>query len=561
MKFILLLLIIFQFTYSYDYPKCVPITSDYCQNVLPYKITRYPNLAGDENEKDAINSIASYNMLVDTGCSQQLKFFLCSTYFPMCTDKVPIPIGPCRVVCEEVYQKCEPVLRDFSLPWPSVLNCTKYPLENGYRDEVCMGDVTSKENEKFKVEDEIDKSDESIEDLTLYNKDPLSNKSPIQSLKNCDIATYVYINKTNRCVSQCYAFESVHQQQIEEHARYSLAIISFISLCISATTCLISIIWKYNKMNYFNYSLFFSIIFFSLASFIKLISIQFRDSISCTTYNHISIIVVPELHHIPCVLIAILTYYFGTTARLWSVIASFAWRRSLNINTKSEDKTDKSKFQFRTATIACTLSFPIILLILMTKSTNVDITTGLCNVSPGYSNLQNLFNSLREIVFLIFSLLPIFSGCLKEISPKTLPNNYIVTQSKPLLRNTTIILFTILYFIFTTYWFYYSVQLFSSSSEIHWDIIIATNTFADAILGIFVSILFMVSVIVNHYCSTHISLSTVQKINNETTVYLPTTLPPPPPRYIVSRYGIHNNSVINDDYDNAMMNGTLRKPV
>ncbi|CEF67005.1 Frizzled-4 [Strongyloides ratti] len=560
MKFILLLLLL-KYSYSYEISKCIPITFDYCQNVLPYKITRYPNLAGDENEKDAINSIESYNMLVDTGCSQQLKFFLCSTYFPMCTDKVPIPIGPCRIICQEVHEKCEPVLRDFSLPWPSVLNCSRYPLENGYRDEVCMGDLTSKENKKNKPEDEDNKSDENIDELTLYDNLQISNKSPIQLMKKCDPITHVYINKTNRCVSQCYAFESVQQQQIEEHARYSLAIISFISLCISVSICFITIIWKWNKMNYFNYSLFFSIIFFSLASFVRLINIQFRDSISCTTYNHISIVVVPELHHIPCVLIAILTYYFGTTARLWSVIASFAWRRSLNINNKNEDKLEKGKFQFRTATIACTLTFPIILLILMTKSTNVDLTTGICNVSSGFSHLQNLFNSLREIVFLIFSLLPIFSGCLKEISPKKLPNNCIVSNSKPLLRNTIIVLFTILYFIFTTYWFYYAVQLFSSSSQIHWDIIIATSTFSDAILGIFVSIVLLLSIIINRYCFSHISLNNVQKINNETTVYLPTTLPPPPPRYILSRYGMQNNSVINDDYDNAMMSGTLRKPV
>uniref|UniRef100_A0A0N5A222 Frizzled-4 n=1 Tax=Parastrongyloides trichosuri TaxID=131310 RepID=A0A0N5A222_PARTI len=465
-----------------------------------------------------------------------------------------VAIGPCRAICREVHEKCEPVLRDFSLTWPAVLNCSKYPLENGYRNEVCMGELSSKEDDTIITEKDMDS--ENDDELMSFSK-----PSTIQSNKKCDPDTHVYINKTNRCASQCYAFESVQQQELEEYARSTLAIFSFISLCISISTTFIAMIWKCNKMNYFNYSMFFSIVFFALAGFVKLLNIQFRDSISCTTYNYISIIVVPELHHIPCVLIAILTYYFGTTARLWSIVACFAWKRSLNINSKNEDKVEKNKFKFRTATIACTSSFPVILLILMTKSTNVDLTTGLCNVTPGYSNLQNLFNSLREIIFLIFSLLPIFSGCLKELSPKTVSNTSNVTHTKPLLRNIFIVIFTILYFLFTTYWFYYAVQLYSTSSVKHWDIVVATNVYADAILGILVSIILLIILILDCYCTTHISLNHVQKINNETTIYLPTSLPPPPPRYIIPRYGMQNNSITTDDYDTAMVTGTLRKAV
>lgn len=38
----------------------------------------------------------------------------------MCTDKVPIPIGPCGSMCLSVKRKCLPVLHEFGFIWPEV---------------------------------------------------------------------------------------------------------------------------------------------------------------------------------------------------------------------------------------------------------------------------------------------------------------------------------------------------------------------------------------------------------------------------------------------------------
>lgn len=52
--------------------------------------------------------------------SVHLQFFLCSVYVPMCTDKVPIPIGPCSSMCISVKKRCFPVLHEFGFIWPEV---------------------------------------------------------------------------------------------------------------------------------------------------------------------------------------------------------------------------------------------------------------------------------------------------------------------------------------------------------------------------------------------------------------------------------------------------------
>ena len=125
--------------------KCVPITIKMCKDV-GYNLTRMPNLVGHELQKDAELQLQTFTPLIQFGCSSQLKFFLCSVYAPLCTEKIDVPIGACRPMCERVRSKCEPVLNKFNYPWPASLNCSQFPPRND-QHTMCMPGHASEEDE------------------------------------------------------------------------------------------------------------------------------------------------------------------------------------------------------------------------------------------------------------------------------------------------------------------------------------------------------------------------------------------------------------------------------
>lgn len=135
----LLLLFAFLWGVSISEPSlrtCEPIKIEMCMG-LGYNMTGMPNLGGNDMQQEADYNLKSFEPLIQYGCSQNLKLFLCSVYVPMCTEKVANPIGPCRGLCEGVRSRCYPVLQGFGFPWPDALNCSRFPAVNNH-EHMCM---------------------------------------------------------------------------------------------------------------------------------------------------------------------------------------------------------------------------------------------------------------------------------------------------------------------------------------------------------------------------------------------------------------------------------------
>ncbi|KAK3924157.1 Frizzled-2 [Frankliniella fusca] len=75
--------------------------------------------------------------LVEIKCSEDLKFFLCSLYAPICIPDYPQPLPACRSVCERAKDGCQPLMQQYGFQWPERMNCDKLPVY-GDPDNLCM---------------------------------------------------------------------------------------------------------------------------------------------------------------------------------------------------------------------------------------------------------------------------------------------------------------------------------------------------------------------------------------------------------------------------------------
>ncbi|CAL1530030.1 unnamed protein product [Lymnaea stagnalis] len=114
---------------SQEYPSCESnsvITT--CAN-LTFTWGTLPNMFGQCRAKDINIEVSHFDALVATNCHLNLKFFLCGVYSPFCVRAETPFMFPCKEICNEIRQACEPHYRRIyhRLPWPNKLQCHRYP--------------------------------------------------------------------------------------------------------------------------------------------------------------------------------------------------------------------------------------------------------------------------------------------------------------------------------------------------------------------------------------------------------------------------------------------------
>ena len=121
-------------------PKCEPLDEDVICKCRGYNQTYFPN-DRFSSQRGAKQQFAVFEDLIRTNCSPHLVSFLCSRYFPPCDPKWPFDyIPPCKELCLEVKQDCEPILRAYG-GWPDELKCNKFKSYNPR--EPCVSNETS----------------------------------------------------------------------------------------------------------------------------------------------------------------------------------------------------------------------------------------------------------------------------------------------------------------------------------------------------------------------------------------------------------------------------------
>ena len=405
---------------------CEPIKFDMCKG-LGYNVTGMPNLVKHKDQQDASLQLQTFTPLIQYGCSNQLKFFLCSVYMPMCTEKVLEPIGPCKPLCESVRRRCQPVLNEFGYPWPAALNCSKFPLHND-QNSMCMEgppEAEDKGEEEGVVDHRLHRSFRPHASFpsgsavyppsrTLPEPSPGSAGSLESHSGQCGMYAnaekYVYINRTERCALLC-GQDDAFSTEDKQFADVWMAIwagVCFVSTLFTVLTFLIdSQRFRYPERPVIFLSMCYNI--YSIAYIVRLIA--GRADIACDLEGQSgrSILIQEGLENTDCAIVFLLLYFFGTASSLWWVVLTFTWFLSAGLKWGHEAIQLHSSY-FHLAAWAVPAIKTIVILVM--RDVDADELTGVCYV--GNQNTATLigFAVAPLLVYLLLGVSFLAAGFL-----------------------------------------------------------------------------------------------------------------------------------------------------
>ena len=392
---------------------CEPIRFEMCKG-LGYNVTGMPNLVGHRDQQDASLQLQTFTPLIQYGCSNQLKFFLCSVYVPMCTEKVMAPIGPCRPMCESVRRRCQPVLNEFGYPWPTALNCSKFPPHND-QNHMCMDGP----GEEVEVDVDTHRPYKPRPPLggraTLYPEVPAGpGSSNVHHLRKCfmyeNAGKYVYINRTERCALLC-GQDDAFSTEDKRFADVWMAIwagVCFLSTLFTVFTFLIdSQRFRYPERPIIFLSMCYNI--YSIAYIVRLIA--GRDDIACDMESQSgkSILIQEGLENTDCAIVFLLLYFFGTASSLWWVVLTFTWFLSAGLKWGHEAIQLHSSY-FHLAAWAVPAIKTIVILVM--RDVDADELTGVCYVGNQNTTTLMGFAVAPLIVYLLLGVSFLAAGFL-----------------------------------------------------------------------------------------------------------------------------------------------------
>nr|CDS33207.1 frizzled 4 [Hymenolepis microstoma] len=267
-------------THEIPASQCLPIEEPSCLG-LEYTHTYLPNIIGLTSQSESAKRIHDYAPLLKLGCSTYLEFFLCSVYFPMCTESMgeQVLLKPCASFCNHVRYRCVPLMFSFNFPWPEELNCSRLPSD----DEMC---------------------------IRPHSFDSDSHLTEISTLVVNETVT-----KTSELLNTSASGEFTIEQKII--AKYIL--VGAISL--NAICCLISVSLYTCNRDRFAHPLR-PLVFLPQACMLEMSSylpqLLFRRSVKDITADH-------RLINIACLGQFALAYYARTAIEIWFVILSLSW--------------------------------------------------------------------------------------------------------------------------------------------------------------------------------------------------------------------------------------------
>ena len=104
---------------------CEEVKQLTCASLHDDYLTHFPS-KDFVTQDDADKQFNSFVPALSSNCSDMLEIFLCTSHYPVCVNGSE-QIYPCKYVCEQVQQSCEPFLLKYNMSWPEFFNCSNFP--------------------------------------------------------------------------------------------------------------------------------------------------------------------------------------------------------------------------------------------------------------------------------------------------------------------------------------------------------------------------------------------------------------------------------------------------
>ncbi|CRK89627.1 CLUMA_CG003269, isoform A [Clunio marinus] len=359
--------------------------------------------------------------MTNSHCSRQIRFLICSSLFPWCSDEIPRPVMACRNVCEKVKSDCfqDPIIK----LWPHFLDCEQLPQPE--KQELCMtmpdeamiddGDYNS-ENQTKSVEEndhEVVQTKYNInnrpQQATFWWKLTQSHQmyNKVSTLSTCP--QNFTIDERGNCVYKCGtdAFYTTHQKKVIE-----TCILVFSVLCFIFT--LFSLITFWTESTRFKFPerpVLFLTLCYNLLSICYLLKIFYqKSSVKLTIdelneFNDISAIKTSDMSASQCVINSqclayfIIINYLMISASFWWFIFGLCWWLSTSKQWSPEALERKSGL-FHVLAWLVPLASPIAALLFgVIKKTEL---TGMCT-AVGFTEIPSLILLSIGAIFIVLS--------------------------------------------------------------------------------------------------------------------------------------------------------------
>ena len=379
--------------------QCEEITVPMCKQI-GYNATIFPNELEHNTQNEAGLEIHQFWPLVEIGCSDQLRFFLCSKYVPICLPNFSKTLQACRKVCEVARAGCEPVMQHYGFEWPERFNCeTLITKEQSQLPEYREKNIMCMQDDQMDKETEVNPmpvpkgqttapgydSDDPKRPEVLVEEaisECCSCNQPFQKLTSS--SPYFSMNVSTGHLKNCAM--SCKSPHFDENEKKFTPIWLGIWSCLCFVSTSVMVLTFLIDMSRFKYPerpiIFLSgcYMFVAIGFMIRLIA--GHEAVACNDDTiRYDISGKPPL----CITVFILTYFFSMASSIWWVILSLTWFLAAGLKWGNEAIANYSWWFHLVGWVIPTIQTAVVI---FTNSVDGDPVSGICYV--GNQSIENL---------------------------------------------------------------------------------------------------------------------------------------------------------------------------